>query len=283
MADSQRWNSAKASSRSRATLSRRFWKQLRVASYPISAVLVVLAVWQLGVMVFNVPHYILPTPLAIARDGIRSGYMIAPHFWITLYEALVGLAFAILLAVPFTLLVAYSPFMYRSFYPLLVFFDEVPKVAIAPLLVTWFGFGLQPKMILAFIICFFPIFINGVVGFKSISPDLLNLGRCTGAHEWEMFWKIRLPNALPNLFVGLKMAGSGAMVGAVVAEFLAAERGLGFFLQKAASFMRTELGFATIAAMWTIGLALFFGISLIESLTIPWHVSKRGGPQGQLE
>ena len=251
-------------------------EQLNRYGYPVGAAFLALALWQGIVTIFQVPRYILPAPLAIVQEGIKGASYIAPHFWVTAYEALTGYAVAIAFAIPFALAVSYSAFLYRSFYPLTVFLDEVPKIAVAPLLVTWFGFGLEPKIILVFIMCIFPIFINGVAGFTSIRPEFIDLGRSAGAREWEMFWKIRLPNALPNLFVGLKMAGSGAMVGAVVAEFLAADRGLGFFLQKSLSFMNTGLAFAVIAAMWVIGFSLFFGVTLLESLAIPWHVSKRG-------
>jgi NitT/TauT family transport system permease protein len=282
MTSRQGSSEARIQGRIKKTRSQQLWEQVKVYSYPVGAALVVLALWESAVIAFGVPHYILPAPTAIVQEGIRGISWIAPHYWVTLYEAVVGLVAAIVVAIPFALAVAYSPFLYRSFYPLMVFFDEVPKVAFAPILVTWFGFGLAPKMILTFIICLFPIFLNGVAGFKAISPELTNLGRAAGAREWQMFWKIRLPNALPNLFVGLKIAASAAMVGAVVSEFLAADRGLGFFLQKALSMLNMELGFAVIVAMWTIGIVFFYGMTLLESWGIRWHVSKRGGRRGSL-
>ncbi|HUW14262.1 MAG TPA: ABC transporter permease subunit, partial [Anaerolineae bacterium] len=173
-------------------------------------------------------------------------------------------------------------FLRRSFYPIIVFVDEVPKIAFAPLLVTWFGFGLEPKMILTFIVCFFPIFLNSMAGFSSIEEEYINLGRSAGAREWEMFWKIRIRSALPYVFVGLKMAASSAMTGAVVAEFLAADQGLGLFLQRALSELNMALGLATIVTMWAIGLSFFYGMSLIESWALRWHVSRRGGSQAIL-
>jgi NitT/TauT family transport system permease protein len=209
------------------------------------------------------------------QQGIEFTPRIASHYWVTLYEALLGYGIAIAIAVPAALLISYSPLLDRTIYPLVVFLDEVPKIAIAPLLITWFGFGIEPKIILTTIISLFPIFINGVAGFKSISDELVNLGRSAGAREWEMFWKIRLPNALPYLFVGLKMSGSAAVIGAVVSEFLAGDKGLGYYLLIVLGNLKMALGFAVIASMATIGLSLFFGMTLIESLTIRWHVSKR--------
>jgi len=239
-----------------------------------------LALWEAGVRLFRVPRFVLPPPTSIVVEGLnRSASIITPHFWVTLYEASVGLAAAILIAIPLGLIFSYSTFLRRSFYPLIVFIDEVPKIAFAPLLVTWFGFGLEPKMILTFIVCFFPIFLNSMAGFSAIEEEFINLGRSAGAREWEVFWKIRFQSAMPNVFVGLKMAAASAMTGAVVAEFLAADQGLGLFLQKALSQLNMALGFATIAAMWVIGLAFFYGMTLIESWAIRWHVSRRRGQQ----
>jgi NitT/TauT family transport system permease protein len=255
--------------------SRRWREVVGTASYPVSAALVALLLWEAVVHVFRIPFYILPAPSQVVQQGIEFTPRIASHYWVTLYEALLGYGIAIAIAVPAALLISYSPLLDRTIYPLVVFLDEVPKIAIAPLLITWFGFGIEPKIILTTIISLFPIFINGVAGFKSISDELVNLGRSAGAREWEMFWKIRLPNALPYLFVGLKMSGSAAVIGAVVSEFLAGDKGLGYYLLIVLGNLKMALGFAVIASMATIGLSLFFGMTLIESLTIRWHVSKR--------
>lgn len=252
-------------------------ERLRELGYPVGATLAMLLIWEAGVRLFHVPRYVLPAPSSVVVQGISRAASIGPHFGITLYEAAVGLITAILAAIPLGLVFSYSSFLRRTLYPIIVFVDEVPKIAFAPLLVTWFGFGLEPKMILTFIVCFFPIFLNSLAGFSSIEEEYINLGRSAGAREWEMFWKIRLHSALPNVFVGLKMAASSAMTGAVVAEFLAADRGLGLFLQKALSELNMALGFATIMAMWVIGLSFFYGMSLIESRAIRWHVSRRRG------
>jgi NitT/TauT family transport system permease protein len=256
--------------------SRPHWRYLLDAwGYPVATVLVVLVLWEILVRVLHVPHYVLPPPSEIAEEGVTKLSFIAPHYGITLYEASVGLVAAILIGIPLGLILSYSAFVRRTFYPLFVFLDEIPKVAFAPILVTWFGFGLLPKMILTFINCFFAIFLNSMAGFSVIQEEYINLGRSAGAREWEMFWKIRLHNALPNIFVGLKMAAAVAMTGAVVSEFLASDRGLGLFLQKALSELNLALGFATIVAMWTIGIVFFYGMTFIESRLIRWHVSQR--------
>lgn len=261
-------------------MSRTRWlDRLKQASYPVGAMLVALGVWETAVRVFAVPRYILPPPSSVISQGILRAAWIGKDFGITFQEAVAGLAAAIVVAIPLGLLLSYSAWLRRSFYPIIVFIDEVPKIAFAPILVTWFGFDWQPKVILTFIVCCFPIFLNSMAGFSSINEDVINLGRSSGAREWEMFWKIRVHSALPQIFVGLKMAASAAMTGAAVAEFLASDRGLGFFLQRALSQLNMALGLATIMSMWVIGLAFFYGMTLIESWAIRWHVSKRTGPQ----
>ena len=259
----------------RRALAERF----RQWSTPLASALVFFLLWEAGVRLFEVPRYILPPPSRVLTEWIKNTEYIRPHFGVTLYEAAVGLGTAIVVAIPAGLIFSYSKFMRRSFYPLIVFIDEVPKIAFAPLLVTWFGFGLEPKVILTFIVCFFPIFLNSMAGFSSIADEYINLGRSAGAREWEMFWKIRFQSALPQVFVGLKMSASSAMTGAITAEFLAADRGLGLFLQKALSQLNMALGFATIVTMWIIGLSFYYGMTWIEGRAIRWHISRRGGGQ----
>ena len=242
-----------------------------------------LVFWQLVVMVFDLPHYILPSPTAVLEAGIDKAPAIAPHYWATWYSAIIGYAIAVVIGVALALAVAYIPLLRRTLYPGLVLLDELPKVAIAPLLITWFGFGFEAPIILVTLICLFPIFIQSVHGFGALDSEILYLARSTGAREWEMFWKIRLPNALPYIFVGLKYGGSAAMIGAVVAEFLAADRGLGLYLLAALRRVEMALGFATIVGMASIGLTLFFGMQIVETWVIPWHVSQRSARQGEIE
>ena len=254
---------------------RRFRYLLDAYGYPIGTILVVVLLWEVLVRALEVPSYVLPAPTEIVREGIRGFSAMMPNYWVTLYESVTGLLLAIVTAILAGLFLSYSPFIRRCFYPLLVFVDEIPKVAFAPILVTWFGFGLEPKILLTFINCFFPIFLNSMSGFTFIDKEYIDLARSAGAREWEVFRKIRLQNALPNIFVGLRMSAAVAITGAVVSEFLAADRGLGLFLQRALATLNMGLGFATIAAMWTIGLALFYGMTWIESRLIHWHVSQR--------
>ena len=137
------------------------------------------------------------------------------------------------------------------------------------------GFGVLPKVVVTALLCFMPIMLNGILGFRSIEPEIVFLSQSCGARPWEMFWKVRLPNALPTLFTGLKHGASLALVGAVIAEFIGGNSGLGYYLVLTMDSVRIDLGLAIMVAMTTIGLAFFFGVQILEGLTIPWHVSKR--------
>jgi NitT/TauT family transport system permease protein len=243
--------------------------------YSVGTMLAVLFLWEILVRALNVPSYVLPPPTEIVSEGISNFSYMMPNYWVTLYESVTGFLLAIAIAIPTGLLLSYSPFIRRCFYPLLVFVDEIPKVAFAPILVTWFGFGLEPKILLTLINCFFPIFLNSMAGFTFIDREYIDLARSAGAREWEVFRKIRFPNALPYIFVGLRMSAAVAITGAVVSEFLAADRGLGLFLQRALATLNLGLGFAAIIAMWTIGMVLFYGMTWLESRLIHWHVSQR--------
>jgi NitT/TauT family transport system permease protein len=190
-------------------------------------------------------------------------------------EILAGYALAILVSVPLALLIAGSRLVERTIYPLVVFLQIVPKIAIAPLFIIWFGFGLTPKLLLVFLLCFFPIVVGAVAGFKSVDPDVSDLGRSTGASAWRLFTKIRLPQALPELFTGLKVGAALAATAAVVAEFVASNRGLGYLLLEYNGNLETAMVFAVIVVLALMGLALYGLIELLERLAIPWHVRQR--------
>jgi NitT/TauT family transport system permease protein len=161
--------------------------------------------------------------------------------------------------------------------------EMVPKIAFAPLFVTWFGFGFFPKMIIVFLVCFFPILLNGILGFTSLSQEMTYFSRSTGAGSLTMFWKIRLPAALPELFVGLKGAAVNATVGATIAEWIGGDAGLGYYIQIATGQLRMDLAFAIIFMLAFLGLILFYIVDWFERRIIPWHVSPRSpvvGPTG---
>ena len=193
----------------------------------------------------------------------------------TLYATLGGFVLSALVGVPIAMWIAYSRLVESFVYPLLVFSQSVPKVAIAPLFVVWFGFGVIPKVIAAFLLGFFPIVVSTVMGFKSVETDMFDLARSMGASRLQTFFKISLPQALPAIFSGLKVSVTLAVVGAVVGEFVGSNSGLGYVLQKANGTFDLPLMFAALVILSMIGVLLFLVLELIERWVLPWHASQR--------
>ncbi len=179
------------------------------------------------------------------------------------------------MSIPLALAVAYSRFVETAIYPVVVFLQIIPKIAIAPLFIIWFGFGFTPKLLLVFLLSFFPIVVASIAGFKSVDPEIMDFARTTGAGGWKMFFKIRLPQALPDIFTGLKVGAALSATAAVVAEFVASDRGLGYLLLQYNGQLITEMVFAIIVLLSLIGLAVYYVVEIIERIAIPWHVSQQ--------
>lgn len=245
-------------------------------SYPVGTVLLAVIAWQLFVVVFRIPRYLLPSPYEVVKEIIaRWDLLFIRHAVPTIKEIILGFLMSVAVGIPLAVMIVYSPVLNRSIYPLLVASQTVPKSAIAPLFVVWFGFGLLPKVLVAFLISFFPIVIDTVVGLKSISLEMIQMARSMGASPLQMFLKIRFPCALPNIFGGLKVGITLAVVGAIVGEFIGADRGLGYVLIIANGNLDTELLFAGLTVLTLIGVTFFVAIDVLERLLIPWHVSRR--------
>ncbi len=243
---------------------------------PLAGVLAFLLVWEIATRALKVPIYLLPPPSEIFRVFIMNLSKLLFHGWVTTYEMTLGYILAVCVAVPLAIGIT----SYRRFdafiTPTLLFFQVVPKIAIAPLFLVWFGVGTLPKILVAFLISFFPIVIDTAVGLRSIATEMVDLARSMGASPLQVFMEFRLPTSLPYLFSGLKVAATLAVAGAVVGEFVGADKGLGYLLLVTNSNMQTALMFATIGALTIIGLVFFYAIEALETLLIPWHVSQRG-------
>lgn len=246
------------------------------------AFLAIVVVWQVAGM--KIPRYLLPTPLDTARELIIRAPLLGHHALVTLREIILGFLLAVAVSVPCGLAVAFSRAVERSVMPVLVFTQLIPKIALAPLFIIWFGFGLFPKVVMTFLLSFFPIVIDAVVGFRSLDQEIVYLTRSMGLSPWKAFLKVRLPHAMPNIFAGLKVAITLATVGAIIGEFVGSDRGLGYLLLVAGGDLRTELLFATLVVLTMIGLILYYLMALLERFTIPWHISRRGplGAEGGL-
>jgi NitT/TauT family transport system permease protein len=242
---------------------------------PLIVIAAVVVVWELAVRLFGVPAYLLPPPSAIARRIVTDYELLAVNTWVTLGEVLAGYALAIVVSIPLAAILAQFRLVENAVYPTLVASQTIPKVAIAPILVVWFGFGLTPKILIAFLICYFPIVVDTMTGFRSVPREVIWLARSMGAPEWKTFVKIRIPAALPNIFAGLKVASTLAVVGAVVGEFIGADRGLGYQLIVANGLMDVQLSFAVLVMLSLLGIVLYLFVDLLERIALPWHVSHR--------
>lgn len=242
---------------------------------PLAGVFVFLAIWQIGVMVYKVPAYLLPPPTDVAHTFVSEFPRLLRHGWITTYEMLLGYGLAVLIALPLAVAITSSKRFDEFVMPTMLFFQVIPKVAVAPLFLVWFGVGALPKVLVAFLISFFPIVIDAAVGLRSMSPEMGDLARSMGSTRLQTFLRFRLPTSLPYLFSGLKVAATLAIAGAVVGEFVGADQGLGYLLLVTNSNMETSLMFATLVALTIIGLAFFYIVEFVEALLIPWHVTHR--------
>ena len=239
---------------------------------PIAVVIALIALWEAGTRLFAVPVFLLPPPSAVALSMQANAPLLISNGWVTTIEIVLGFALSILVGIPLALAIFLWPPFSRSVLPLLVSSQAMPKVAIAPLLLVWFGFGLLPKVLIAFLIAFFPIVINTAVGLAAIEPEKIYLARSMGFGPVATFFKIRLPNALPAIFGGLKISITLAVVGAVVGEFVGGDAGLGYLLMVANGSMDTQLLFAGIVALTVLGVAMYLLVELAERLAIPRHI-----------
>lgn len=246
----------------------------------ILLVVLTLAVWEVFVRVFNIPVFLLPSPSVIGQTFINDWHVIALNLPPTIIEIIAGFALSLIIGVPLAIIIVYSPLAESFLYPPMVASQAIPKVAIAPLFVVWMGYGLAPKIWIAFLIAFFPIVIDTVVGLRSIHPGMLQLGRSMGGGSFKVFLKLRLPTALPNIFAGMKVAITLAVVGAITGEFVGSQSGLGYLMTSASGQMDTPLVFAVLVTVSVIAMALFIAIEVVERISIPWHASSRTRDSG---
>jgi NitT/TauT family transport system permease protein len=246
---------------------------------PILVTALLLVIWEVAADLFNIPTYLFPAPSVIMRAGIDNASLLLREAWITSVEIMLGYLLSIVVGIPLALGIFHWPLFAKSVYPLLVSSQAMPKVAIAPLFVVWFGFGLLPKVLIAFLIAFFPIVINTVMGLSAIEHEKIFLARSMGLSGFATFRLIRFPNALPSIFAGLKISITLAVVGAVVGEFVGGDSGLGYQLMVANGNMNTPLLFAGVLALTVLGLIMFGAIELLERYALP-HQERSSGATG---
>ncbi|MBP1849215.1 ABC transporter permease [Rhizobium halophytocola] len=239
--------------------------------YAAMTLICLLVIWQAAVMISHLPEYLLPSPLTIITSLYNLSGLLVHHTFVTLIEVVLGFLIALAVAVPLATLICYSPLFERSIYPLIVGSQTIPKVAIAPLLLAAFGYGLIPKITIVALMAFFPIVINTVVGLRSVSQEMIYLAQSMGASPLQQFFRFRMPGALPSMFAGMKMASVLAVIGAVVAEFVGSNSGLGYVITVAGSNFRMDQQFAAIVVLSVLGTVIFWILGQIERSVLPWH------------
>ena len=236
-----------------------------------------LLLWEVAVDLLRPPPIILPAPSRIWHEFlITPGYFLQQSFS-TLYTTVVGFVLAVVMGLALAVGIVHSKFLERTVYTLLVALNSVPKVARAPLFVLWMGTGIEPKIAIALMLALFSVVIDAVLGLRSVDPDMINLARASRASSFAILRKIRLPNALPSIFAGLKVAISFALVGTIVGEFVAGSEGLGFAILTAQGQFDTPRVFVCLILLGLLGTILFYIVEFMERLALPWHVSQRTG------
>ena len=236
----------------------------------IALFVVLVGAWQAAVTGFGVREYILPSPLTVLRALAGSEIPWAGHVWITTLEIVGAFLLAGAVGVLLGTAIAWSPVLARALVPFLVFVNTLPKVAVAPLFLLWLGYGIVPNMLIGALIGFFPVVINTAVGLTQVDEEMLDLGRVFSAPKWKVFALIRIPNAYPYILSALKVTATAAVVGAIVGEFVASQKGLGYVIVTTQGSMNTPVAFAALVWISVVGLAVYGAVVLAARWIAPW-------------
>jgi NitT/TauT family transport system permease protein len=238
---------------------------------------VILVTWEWGVPYFDVPNYVLPTPSAIGVAlwrGLDAGFMARGgywlHTWVTVWEVLLGFFIGSGVGLLLGTVISQFRIIEATLRIYLVAIQSLPKIALAPIIVLWFGFGLTSKVVIICLLTFFPLLINSMAGFKAVDPERLELMRALGANPWQIFWKVRLPSAMPYIFAGLDMAAVFAVVGAVVGEFVGAQRGLGTLILSMNAQMDIAGTFSVFIILAVVGIVIHKALRMVERRVLFW-------------
>ncbi|NBS02270.1 MAG: ABC transporter permease, partial [Rhizobiales bacterium] len=229
-------------------------QSIETVLWPVLSFTLLLLGWQYGVPLLKIPEYILPIPSAFFERLWLDRLLIFEHTLVTMQEIVLGFLMAAVISVPLGYIIVSIRILEKAVYPVIVFFQLVPKIAIAPLFVVWFGFGLFPKVLLTFLLCFFPTLVASMTGFRALDERVLYLTRSMGATAWQTFRYVRVPSALVYIFSGLKVSAVFAATGAIVGEFVGANSGLGYLLLRGTSFLDMPLIFACLVALSVVGI-----------------------------
>jgi NitT/TauT family transport system permease protein len=240
------------------------------AVYPVLGIIAILTLWHGYTRLTGISTIVLPGPFDILNASLRHFGLLARETWPTLLESVLGFVLAMLIGIPLAVCVANSRLLNLTLYPILVATQSVPKVAIAPIILVWFGLGMESKLAIAFLVSFFPVVIDTATGLRATPVGLLELARSLRASPLQIFLKVQMPAALPFVFSGAKVAITLAVIGAVIGEFVGSMRGLGNLLLTANSQLDGPLAWAALVWLSVLGIVLFAVVSLTERLVMPW-------------
>jgi NitT/TauT family transport system permease protein len=260
---------ASASSKAQRTVRRVLWNLLP----PLTFVAIV-GLWWAAIEVFDIPAYLLPGPRGVFARLVTDAGLLWTHSKVTLTEILLGFGLTVVTAIPLGLVIALSPLAKQLVYPPLMLMQLVPKIAVAPLFLVWLGFGIESKVLLTVLMTFFPLLLASISGFQILDDRLLYLTRSMGATRWQTFRYLRFPAALPVIFSGIKTSATIAATAAIVAEFVGANKGLGYVLLRGTSTMDIELVFAVLVVLTIVGIAVNYVVEFCEWAMTPWQRAK---------
>ncbi len=236
----------------------------------VLAMLALVLLWQGVVVLFGVKEYIMPTPTAAIGKLFDPNYQWTSNFLATLYAVLGAFTLSAVLGIALAVVIVWNDLLLRTVMPVLVLFNTLPKIALAPLFVVWLGYGIWPNIVIGTTIAFFPMVVNTAVGLASAEPEMLDLVRTLRASRWQILRKIRFPNAVPYIFTGLKLNATMSVIGALVGEFVASERGLGSLIITGGVTMETASIFASLILISALGLVLYGLVVALENVVAPW-------------
>lgn len=230
----------------------------------------VVILWEAAIRVFHVSAFVLPAPTAIVASLIANWGALAIAAQATALEVLFGFVLSAVVGIVVAVVIVRFESFGRALYPLIVLFQNVPKVALAPIFILWFGYGLAPKILLIVVIAFFPVAIDMLAGLQSVEPSFVSLMRSVGASKGKILFRVRIPHSLPYLMAGLKVAITFSVIGAIVGEFAGASQGLGYVIQFASTQLDTPLIFAALTVVSLLGLAFYYAVEFAERILVPW-------------
>jgi NitT/TauT family transport system permease protein len=242
--------------------------------FPGLTMVFLILLWEFIVQYWDIQRFILPAPSEIwAEMTLLPGYLLK-NAWVTLKETLYGFLLSIAVGIPLAIAIAMNRFLQNTIYPLIIWFQAIPKVAIAPIFLVWMGVGIHTNVLIGFTIAFFPIVVSTATGLHAVEPEMLDLVRALSGTKFQEFRMVRFPSALPFVFTGLKVSVTLAVIGAVIGEFVGAEEGLGVLILQAGDQLRTAFSFAVLLILSLIAMLLFGLVALLERLLIPWSTAE---------